>query len=91
MDLGSSRAASPNADSVIPNLFKKIASSSPDSIVSIIARTYQGTPDDDDVRSVLAHDLAQQIIEASRGTPGPLDSEAGWSPKMSKVCVVLES
>lgn len=80
MDLDSNQAPSPDADSMMAKVFKEVAASSLGSIESIVARTYHGTPDDDDIRSVLANDLAQQIVNASRGT-SPLvhASEAGWS------------
>ena len=59
-------------------LFRQ-AAASPGSIESIVARTYHGTPDDDDVRSTLAHDLTEQILNTTRET-SPLvhTSEAGW-------------
>jgi hypothetical protein len=80
MDLDSNQAPSPDADSMMAKVFKEVAASSLGSIESIVARTYHVTPDDDDIRSVLANDLAQQIVNASRGT-SPLvhASEAGWS------------
>ena len=83
MDLDSNQAPSPDADSMMAKVFKEVAASSLGSIESIVARTYHGTPDDDDIRSVLAHDLAQQIVNASRGT-SPLvhASEAGWSESL---------
>ena len=75
MELDSNQAVSPDMDLMMQNLFHRIAASSPESIESVVARTYRGTPEDDDVRSALAHEIAKNIIEARSSTP--LLSEVG--------------
>lgn len=69
MELDSNQALSPDMDLMMQNLFHRIAASSPESIESVVARTYRGTPEDDDVRSALAHEIAKNIIEDRSSTP----------------------
>ena len=69
MELDSNQAVSPDMDLMMQNLFHRIAASSPESIESVVARTYRGTPEDDDVRSALAHEIAKNIIEDRSSTP----------------------
>eukprot|EP00434_Breviolum_minutum_P023381 symbB.v1.2.020626.t1/scaffold1744.1/size103388/1 len=69
MELDSNQAVSPDMDLMMQNLFHRIAASSPESIESVVARTYRGTPEDDDVRSALAHEIAKNIIEDRSSAP----------------------